>query len=54
MMWGMEMRQRLAEKRMYEEYCLFTEGYSVYIGMASTLYCRKASIIKIIPGSGMV
>ena len=23
---------------MYEEYCPFTEGYSVYVGMASTLY----------------
>ena len=28
-----------------EEYCWFTEGYSVYVGTASALYCRKASIM---------
>ena len=30
---------------VYEEYCWFPEGYSVYTGMATTLYCRKTSII---------
>ena len=44
MMWGMEIGKRLAERRMRNA-ADFTEGYSVYIGMASALYCRKASII---------
>ena len=26
-------------------YCCFMEGYSIYIGKASTLYCRRARII---------
>ena len=34
-----------AGRESYEEYCCSTEGYLVVIGMASTLYCRKASII---------
>ena len=36
------------EAYIYEEYCWFTEGsYLVYIGMTSTLYCRKARIMII-------
>ena len=29
-------------------YCCFMEGCSIYIGTASTLYCRRAIIIIII------
>ena len=51
-MWGMEIGKRLAEKRMRNTADLRKDIYSVFcIGMASTLYCRKASILIII-GAG--
>ena len=31
----------------YDYYCRFMAGYSVYIGTASTLYCRRAKKLKI-------
>ena len=31
-------------------YCCFMEGYSIYIGTTSTLYCRRAIII-LLPGN---
>ena len=37
MMWGTEIGKRLAEKRMRDT-ADFSEGYSVYIGTASTLH----------------
>ena len=42
-MWGMDNGKRFAEKRMRDTADLRKD--TRYIGMASTLYCRKASII---------
>ena len=46
---------KTAGREAFEEYTadLFTEGHSVYIGMASTLYCRKASILIVILSSSL-
>ena len=41
---GRRQMVEMSGREVYEEYWLFTEGYSVYIGMASALCCRKASI----------
>ena len=48
MMWGMEIGKRQADKRMWNTADLrkAIRFRYIHIGMASTLYCWKASIIK--------